>query len=270
MRKGLMKRKVSCLNPSNKGTFNNYIKMKPRYNRLLGILFISFLGMSGYAQQGSTINCDSLNNIIFGAKLPGTAYMPDKIGVNSQFFNDSWLPGVVHLTHKEDVQHVKLKYNGYLDALILLLEGNNQMVKLDKELIAGFEMEDPAMQQTYKFCRIRVNKEIDSTAFFARQLYANKISLWVYPKIIAGIPIEVRETKVVSYKNVYEPSPLYYFILSDGRLIHIKSWKKKHLVSLFPGKEEIIKKALRDNKQHRFKTETDLIKITGILNALGI
>lgn len=246
----------------------NFVPMNPIYTRLLFFLVFTFYGISSYAQSNNTFCCDSTINQLVETKLTGELFQIVKIGQGSQFFSDEWLVGDVYLTNNSTVHNIRLKYNGFLDEIIWLESNSYSQIKLDKDLLAGFSLKDPTRNSVYNFSKIKIKKDFDSTLIFGQVLYSGKISLVAYRRVVKSAPIIVIESDRSYYKDVYQNSFVFYFLMPNGKTVGFKSINKKNLLALFLEKAELLKRALKEKKQRRFKTENDLIKITGILNSV--
>jgi hypothetical protein len=246
----------------------HFLPMKPIYTRLLFLLVFSFYWISIYAQSNNSFCCDSTINKLTETKLPGELFQIVKVGQGSQFFTDEWLVGDVYLTNNSTVHNIRLKYNGFLDELIWLESNSFSQIKLDKDLLTGFSLKDPTRNSVYNFSKVKIKKDFDSTLIFSQLLYSGKISLMAYRRVVKGVPITVNEYDRSYYKDVYQNSFVFYFLMPNGKTVGFKSINKKNLFALFPERAEQIKKALKEKRQRRFKTENDLIKVTEILNSV--
>jgi hypothetical protein len=225
-----------------------------------------------YSQDRKPCLCDSLNSELWETKLTGDVFQISKIGEGSQFFLDEWLMGDIRMTNNMVVHDKHMNYNGFIDELIFLESNSFTRVKVDKELISGFCLKDEKSNAVYYFNKIPVKKDFkaDSILIFGQVLYANKLSLYAYRRVVSGIPKQETEGATLFYRDVYEKSPLFYFLLPNGKTIGFKRINRRSLIALFPEKAEPIKKALKERKQRKFKTEADLIRVTEILNSITL
>lgn len=239
-------------------------------NLKLLVLFVSLLVFIRpiMSQDIQECFCDSVHSKHRNLILYGDEFLTPRASEGSQFFKIEWIPGTVYRSDHSVVDNVDLKYNGYIDELIYLEPNSLAQVKIDKELISGFSLNDIKKHAIYNFTKIKIKKDFtsDSSIIFGQILYSGKLSLFEYQRIVYGDPKQLDKTTY--YKDIYIPSPVYYLRLPSGRTVGFKTLKKKSLFNIFPEKADIIRKALKERKQRRFKTETDLISVTEILNTV--
>jgi hypothetical protein len=235
------------------------------------VLFIAFFisMVQVYSQDINPMSIDSLNSQLKEPYLIGDVFFP-KVGRGSQFFKDVWLPGDIKLVNNSMVFNKILNYDGFIDELIYSKLNSAAKVILDKELVSSFCLKDKESDSIYCFSKIKIKKEfyIDSCEIYAQILYANKLSLFAYRKVILDEPALVDKNGKDFYLDVFKPSPIYYFRLPAGKTIGFKRISRKTLLALFPENTDSVKKALKENKLRELKTEADLIRFTEILNSL--
>lgn len=235
----------------------------------LKYVFLSIVFLPGIIVQGQEItSCDAVLDPLNEPKLIGDFYQPPlpMSTVGSQFLFDDWQNGDVYLSNKNIVRNKDLKFNAYLDRLIWLTPINHQQVKLDKDYIEGFCLKSKSGEpRCFKKIPVKYDLAIDSVSVFGEVLYQNRISLFAYRKVVI-VGYEVALTDY--YRDIYELSTLYLFKLENGKTIGFRRYKKRDIITLFPDKKEMIIAKLRELKQHRFRTEADLINITKALNEI--
>ncbi len=219
-----------------------------------------------WVQAQGTYSFDAVLDSLTEPKLFGDLYKSPlpKSSVGSQFFIDDWLYGDIYLSNNNIVKNKVLKYNAYLDMLIWNPLIDYQEVKLDKDQIEAFSLHGQS-GESYYFQKIPVKPDLasDSVVVFGEVLYLNRISLFAYRKVVVA-DHEVGVTDY--YRDVYKVNTLYIFRLENGKTLGFRRHKKRDILTLFPGKKEMIIAKLRELKQHRFRTEADLINITKVLN----
>jgi hypothetical protein len=233
------------------------------------ILFIAFFisMVPVYSQDINPRSIDSLYSQLKEPYLIGDVFIP-KVGRGSQFFKDEWLPGDITLVNNFMVYNKILNYDGFIDELIFSKLNSSAKVILDKELVSAFCLKDKKSDSVYCFSKIKIKKDfyMDSCEIYAQILYANKLSLFAYRRVILDEPDQVTKNNKDFFLDVFKPSPIYYFRLPEGKTIGFKRINKKTVLALFPENTDSVKKALKENKLRELKTEADLIRFTEILN----
>jgi hypothetical protein len=228
----------------------------------LAIVFLPVMIVQGQ----ETTSCDAVLDQLNESKLIGDYYQAPlpMSSVGSQFLIDDWLNGDIYLSNKSIVRNKTIKYNAYHDRLIWHTPIGHQQVKLDKDYIEGFCLKGKSGEtRCFKKIPVKYDLAFDSVTVFGEELYQNRISLFAYRKVvISGYEVALTDY----YRDVYELSTLYLFKLENGKTIGFKRYKKKDIITLFPDKKEMIIAKLKELKQHRFRTEADLINITKVLN----
>jgi hypothetical protein len=80
--------------------------------------------------------------------------------------------------------------------------------------------------------------------------------------------INTRSHKGRNAFKMFEKKPVYYFKLPDNTLHGLRRISRRNILKLLPGKEEQVDNLLFTAKQHRFRTEEDLIHIAGLLDGI--
>lgn len=229
---------------------------------LFSMVFLPVIFVS--AQE--TFTCETVLDSLIEPKLIGDVYQSPLLvtSVGSQFFKDDWLHGDIYLSNNNIVKNKVLKYNAFLDMLILNSPFGYQQVKLDKGQIEGFCLHG-RLGETYCFKKIPVRYDLtsDSVDVFGEVLYENNISLYAYRKVVTD---GYDESISAYYRKVYKLKTHYFLRMENGKTLGCGRHKKHDIVALFPEKKEMIIAKFREIKQLRFRTEADLINITRILN----
>lgn len=228
-------------------------------------LLVAFLPVIIVHGQETT-SCDAVLNQLNEPKLIGDLYQSPlpMSSVGSQFLFDDWQNGDVYLFNKSIVRNKDLKYNAYFDRLIWLTPLDHQQVQIDNDYIEGFCLYDKSgVTRCFRKVPVKYDLAFDSVSVFGEVLYENSISLFVCRKVVVD---ESEVTSADSYRDTYKLSSLYLYKLKNGRTIGFRRYKKRDIIALFPDKKERIIAKLRELKQHRLRTEADLIEITKVLN----
>lgn len=222
------------------------------------------------AQNSNTCSC---TNIITGESepnLPGDLFYEKNVSTPNIYFYPDFLEGDIFLKNGECSKDKYIRYNSLKDEIIMLQKDSMQQIMLDKYYIDAFTLNNYHGSDTlfFKKIKVKLDMEPDSSFVFGQLLFKGNLSLYVYRRSIpAGMEISTTGSGIYG-KDLFVFSPIYYFILPDKTTIGFKSFRKRHIKKLFPGKEDEIKKLLKDNHQRHFRSEYDLIRIAGILNKL--
>ena len=235
--------------------------------RLIILLIVSLSGFYSFGQESNPCVCDSLDPEITEPKLIGDLFVNQVTGTVSQYFIDEWLYGTVFLTNHLVVQNKLLKYNGFLDRVIWITD-NYQQVKLDKESVDGFCLNEKYTHKSYCFQKIRIREELssDSTLVYAQLLYKGNLSLYAYRKVIHAGTTESQDRHYII--DEFEKKDVYYFKFADNQTAGFKKINKKNILKVFPGKKEEIINLFRSARQRQFKTQEDLIEVAALLNGM--
>lgn len=233
------------------------------------IFFIiaSISAICSNGQGAALCKCDSLYAEISEPKLTGDPYLEKNAGSVSPYFMDDWNDGTILLSNAITVKSKNLRYNGYIDRLIRMTE-NYQQVKLDKEAVDGFCLRDKRSGGSYTFRKIKIKAEYapDSAVVYAQLLFENKLSLYAYRQVVLAKTGEMQKKQNVF--EIFEKKPVYYFKLPDNKLHGLRRISRRNILKLFPGNEEQVDNLLFTAKQHRFRTEEDLMHIAGLLDGI--
>ena len=235
---------------------------------LMVICLLVFV-MEAYGQDNKPCPCNNELTESFETRLKGQVYhrLPGMIG--TEFYTPTFVKGDIFLENGDIAVDQQIRYNGRIDGLLLLPQFSREIL-LDNYFIKGFCLKD--FKEIPKICfnKIKVIKEFsnDSIQVFAQMLYQNKLSLYAFRRYVyQGDVIEYVLNKHVSRKS-FGPSFVYYFQLSNHKTIGFKKFKRKNLYALFPERKEAMKKLFRENHQRKFNNESDLVRITEILNSI--
>lgn len=230
-------------------------------SRLTILLLITATAV--HAQENSCL-CDTIRDNPFKPELTGERYIWSKTG--SVYFNNDFVNGDIKLISGEWVFNKALKYNGFIDELIMFDTEISKQIKLDKKFIQEFRFNDPQRNMSQDFKKIKTGIISDSAEVFTQVLLEDRISLYVFRKIgLTGH--ENKNLNGSTYGiDVYSPIPIYLLSFPGGRIETFNKIKRKEIIKLFPGKEESIKEIFRKNHIWRIKDEPGLIDVIDLLN----
>ncbi|HHN47476.1 MAG TPA: hypothetical protein ENN08_00825 [Bacteroidales bacterium] len=234
--------------------------------RFFTAFLILLLPVGLMAQQPSS---GSGPEALFKAHLSGEVYTPPVIHSGSQWFIGDWANSNVTLITGEKVSDVMLRYNGYLDELFWLTPGTFEQVRLDKNLIRQFEMEDPGSGEKLIFKNLEVNNILapGSIQVFAQLLHRGDISLYVHRKIReTGATTSVMVGGTLVARRVLGPDYQYY-LQHRSELPGAIQPARRSLMRTFPQHRRQIRQALRQHNI-RIRNEAQLIYAIEIINDL--
>lgn len=226
---------------------------------LLAIVFLRL----GYIQAQSTdaVDCNAILSTIMVPNLTGDLYQEMDNGIGSQYYIKEWLPGDIYLTNNAVVRDKFIRFNLYYNKLMWFTPLDHKQIMLDKEQIQGFSID---FGQKHFFQKITIKPELvfDSLKVYAETLYEDRISLFVYRKVVqAGYEVDKQRSKTV-YKMVTS----YYLMLENGRTIGMKKYSKRNILLVFPEQKEQILAKFKAEKIRHFRRLPDLIRTTQALN----
>ena len=235
------------------------------------IIFLFYCFAQGViAQKSSSCSCSNIINGASEPNLPGDLFYEKNVSTPNIYFYPDFLEGDIYLKNGECSKGKYIRYNGLKDEIIMLQKDSVVFIKLDKYYINAFTLNIYHGSDTvfFKKIKVKLDMEADSSYVFGQLLYEGNLSLYVYRRSVpAGM--EINSTGSGMYgKDIFVFSPIYYFMLPDKTTIGFKSFRKKHIIKLFPGKEDEVKKLLKENHQKHYKGEYDLRRIAYILNML--
>jgi hypothetical protein len=238
--------------------------------KYLTIIYLLLFVQAVHGQDTKPCPCNDELTESFETRLNGKVYqrLPGLVG--SEFYTRTYVKGDIFLENGEIAVDQLIRYNGRIDG-VLLLPPLSREILLDNYFIKGFCIKDFKGIPKICFSKIKVIKELsnDSIQVFAQMLYQNKLSLYAFRRYVyQGDVIEYVLNKQVSRKS-FGPSFVYYFQLPNHKTIGFKKFKRKDLYELFPERKEAMKKLFRENHQRKFKNESDLVRITEILNSIN-
>jgi hypothetical protein len=190
--------------------------------------------------------------------------------VETEFFNPEYVIGDIYLEDGQVAFDERIRYNGRIDDLLLLPPGTSHEIVLDKYFIKAFSWKDYNDTSIIYFSKIKVPGENsnDIIVIYGQVLCKNKLSLYAFRRYIHIEDVNEHVNGDLIAHSKYGPSFIYYFKLPDSKTIGFKILKERNLYTLFPDKKDALKQLFREHHQHRFKKETDLVKITALLNSL--
>lgn len=232
------------------------------------LIFVFLFNHALSAQNNKPCGCD--DQVGFETKLVGSTFvLPQGVNVKT-FISKLPIQSDIYLMQNEVVTNIEIQYNGYIDEIIWQKPVNHTLIQLDKDLIAGFKFYNFDNDTNVLFEKIKINKEAktDSVDVFAQRLLKDRVSLFCYyTSYIVDVQTISYKAQVFN-KNIFKPTTIYFFKLNNNKTIGFKNFRKKHLYALFPEKKVEMSKKFKEFKQHRFRTEDDLVQIAKILSQI--
>ncbi len=234
--------------------------------KLILAVSICLISAQLYAQERIRCDCDSLYSSISAPKLTGEPYVQGINSSGSPFFINYWSPGTIFLNSGISLKCQNLKFDGYLDRLIWL-NASNHLVKLDKETVDGFCLNDQLTRIQHIFRKIAINKEnVAAGEVYAEELYAGKLKLYAVRRVNLNHTDELSKRQNVF--EDFEKQSVYYFIIPDQKPLEFSRINKKIVLELFPGSKTVIQDILSAHAIHRISTEADLINVAALIDTI--
>ena len=204
----------------------------------------------------------------FEQGLSGRLDLPPHRPIGNQHYpTEEWMTGDVLLETGITAKNNLLRYNGYLDELFWLHEGDYQQVLVDKKMVREFLLYPPGSAEPTRFRRIKVYSPvlIGKDEIFGELLFEGDISVYSYRRVIEKGRGDYRVGNRLYGGIIIEPGHLYIFILPDGTTKVTRKIRRRNIIDMFPENRTEIRDLLRENKI-RPRDEKDLIKAAGIIN----
>lgn len=201
--------------------------------------------------------------------LSGEIFQADMPTRGSQFFNEAWYRGDVLLASGHWVRDQLLRYNGYFDELIWLPSMVRPQVKIDKGLLKGFVMINPANNDRLTFEKITVSYRFGSQHrnIYAQTLYRGKSSVMLHHQILEDGEYHRRTDRGVFIMPVLKPSPVYYILLPDNQILSLRKPRTRSFLRLFNEERRELRRALRENRI-RIRSQKDLLEAVKLMDEL--
>jgi hypothetical protein len=205
----------------------------------------------------------------FEQGLSGRIDLPPHRPIGNQHYPvEEWITGDVLLETGITAERNLLRYNGHLDELFWLHEGDYQQVLVDKKMVREFLLYPPGSAEPKRFRRIEVNSPvlIGKDEIFGELLHEGDISVYSYRRIIEKGRGDYRVGNRLYGGIIIEPSHLYIFILPDGTAQVTRKIRRRRILDMFPEHRTEIRDLLRKNRI-RPRNEKELIIAAEILNS---
>jgi hypothetical protein len=224
--------------------------MKTKILLLYSVLLISGIQNLNGQNKGSINSIDQTDCI---QCLTGELFAPVSAVDPVTWFNLEWLPGDIYLSNGEIVRNKLIRYNGLLDELFWKEPMSGNIIKLDKDPIVQFHLQNLNGDTSIYFRKIRVKKNVlyDSSDVFGEVIYDKINSLFILHTFnIKGTEI-VRSNGTTFEKINYEKIPVYVFMFTKNKTFVTRSLTRRSLYSFCPEKKDKINEFLRENKLGR-------------------
>jgi hypothetical protein len=199
--------------------------------------------------------------------LAGEVFYPSFSYSGSQYDPEEWSMGSVFLENGESVDKIMLRYNGFLDELILLKTENFQQIKLDKYLIREFHLHKEANPRKLVFRRITVNLPPfpSKSEIFAELLVDDQISLYAYRRISLLGTIQKKTDKGIFKSHVIGPDHLYFINIPGEGDVYLKNPSRKNIYAAFPAIKQELRSAFKHSRG-MVSNEGRLVVLVELLN----
>lgn len=205
----------------------------------------------------------NIDESYFDQGLSGKLNNPPHQPIGNQHYpSEDWLYGDVLLENGIVVKDKRLRYNGYLDELFWLYEGDYQQIQLDRNFIKESTLYKQGQLEPVIFRKISIDAPLITSRdnVFGELLYEGALQLYAFRRVIDSRTAEIGEVG-----PIISPSPLFVLIMPEGTSKIINRINRRNLLVLFPGKKGEIRNVLRDNRIFRLRSEQDLIDAVRLL-----
>jgi len=215
-------------------------------------------------------NCNGNDKLTTEPEISGELFSPASQPDIITYFNREWLSGDIFLMNGGIIKDRKIRYNGFLDELMLLEPESNQAIILDKEAILKFHILNFQGDTSVYFRKLKVKRDIlnDSIEIFGQVLYQGKLSLFVFHSFYFDRSEIVQMNKRYYLKDIYKEDPIYYITFSDNETVGFKNFNRKNIYALMPVQKEQIKKFLNENNPGRIDTYHEIISVIQFLDSI--
>ena len=213
---------------------------------------------------------NTLKNIDYESLLSGELFDLSLTPDLSTFFNTEWIAGDILMTNGRMARNHKIRYNGLLDELFWLEPVSNQTIKLDKESILQFHFLNFQGDSTIRFRKIRVRHDIfsDSVDIFVQEIYQGKVSLTISHSFYFAGKATVRTDRGTFLKDVYKGETVYFLLLPDNRLVGLKRFSRKNLLTTLYDKEDLIRQYFRESSSGKISNVREIQDFVQFLNSV--
>lgn len=202
----------------------------------------------------------------FEQGLSGRVTNPPRRLIGNQHYPDEeWHRGSVVLNSGTEVKGKLLRYNGYLDGLFWLYEGDYQQVQVDRDMIKEFRIPGPAGQLSV-YRKISVNAPVlaGTDDIFGELLHDGDISVYAWRRIIETGRGDQRIGEIIYGGMRIKPAHIYIIRLPDETVHTTRRISRRRILDMFPENRREIRRLLREHRM-RPVTEQDLVETAVIL-----
>lgn len=226
------------------------------------LLFLILVNLS------SDIFCQAINlDSIFEPKLSGEIFQQRTGMVGKQFYNDDWAVGNIKLTNGKWVTNKQLKYDAFLDELIWYRTDSLLQVKLEKHFISEFCFKNYNSQFVqFKKIKTKLSQMADSTDIFVEVMIEKITSFYIFRNVKTEGTVNRLDRGVQYSFDKLVSNPLYIIILPDKKTITFKKIRRRVLLKALPDEYKILLKELIQQNHLSIRTESDLVKLVGLMN----
>ncbi len=180
--------------------------------------------------------------------------------------DEEWHRGSVVLNNGTEVKNKLLRYNGYLDELFWLHEGDYQQVQVDKDMIKEFRIPGPEAGKLSVYRRININAPVlaGNADIFGELLHEGDISVYAWRRIIETTRDDQRIGEIIYGGMRIKPAHIYIIRLPDDTVHTTRRISRRRILDMFPENRREIRRLLREHRM-RPATGQDLVETALIL-----
>ncbi len=204
---------------------------------------------------------------LFEQGLSGRVTPPPRRLIGDQHYPDEeWHRGDVTLEHGQVVYNKLLRYNGYLDELFWLYEGDYQQVLIDRNMVKEFRFRSVFTGETTLFRKLEIDSPlfIGKNEIFAEILYEGDISVYTCRRVIETARGDYMLGNIIYGGMRIKPSHVYIIRLPDGTMHTTRRISRRSILGMFPDNRREVRRLLREHNMIP-RTEQELVKTAIIL-----
>jgi len=197
-------------------------------------------------------------------KLPGNLYLFRSALRGSEFTTNDWSKGYLILQNGDRYDSLSLRYNSFLEELIMFNKETGALIMLDKYALSEFSMVGEN-GETQIFRKIHFEKS-PKKDIFLRILYEGKLTLMLRYKTIELATSVYHDASGLLRSSELFLTETYYLGLPGKGLIKFTPGRR-FFIALFPGQKKAIKKLHRQNRL-RYKSNENIIKAVSLIETI--
>jgi hypothetical protein len=204
-----------------------------------------------------TTKANSLNR-----KLTGRKYFFNSTLKGTVYYNDNWLKGTIILENGDRHDSIYMKYNTFIEELIIFNERTGAIYILDKPVVSQFEI-DKGNGSEKLFRKLYFDRFPRGDRYFNVLYPGDKLKLLLWHKTIVEKTNLYKDKNGLMRNSEFKMTLTYFILFPDIDLIKIFP-NRRSFINLFPDQKKIVRRLLRRNRIN-LKREEDMIKAVSLM-----